>query len=460
MPAKKSVKVMVKVKPKPQQPKKGAPRPDRTRGTGLLSSLGALGGGLLGGPSGAALGSSAGSLISRITGFGDYKVSRNSISMGTSVPTFRSNKGGVVLCHREFLTDVSGSTGFALNDYEINPGLARSFPYLSSIAYNFEEYEFRGLVFEYRPSSGMAVSSTASSLGVVILATDYDVLNTTFTSKQQMESYEFATATIPFTECIHPVECARGSGVLDNLYTRVGAIPPNADQRMYDLGRFQIATSGMQSVYTVGELWVSYDIILKKPRLAPTLGVSYAHFVESPSGTAATATTFGTTGAYLNALTTLPGFLPGSTHSSVVCSIPGTYFMAVSAASGTATISSSPSFTRGANIAPVSYNWFVQNTLAYSAAFITTRAVELYNITVVTPGVGTANEITLSVSGLSAGFTDLFFFSAMPNAMFDPMRARCMKPGRPVPVNRDLTLECDEKSTDFSEVPVLVRFPK
>jgi hypothetical protein len=63
---------------------------------------------------------------------------------------------------------------------------------------------------------------------------------------------------------IHPVECARGSGVLDYLYTYQSA---GGDARFTTFGNFNIATVGQQSASTIGELWVSYDIELCKPRL-------------------------------------------------------------------------------------------------------------------------------------------------------------------------------------------------
>lgn len=253
----------------------GAARRDpraRSLVKGGLRRLGTAAGTMLGGPAGGMIGMQTGDFISRITGFGDYKVNRNTVIQGNSVPTFRSGGDGMVVCHREFISDVLGSTDFSVRTFAINPGLSATFPLLAQLSQTFEEYELRGLVFEYRPSSGSAVSSTSSALGVVVLATNYDSADPLFTSKQEMESYEFSTSTVPFAGCIHPVECARRRNVLDSLYVRTGTPPGGTDIRLYDMGNFQIASQGMQSVYVVGELWASYDCVLRKPRLLSGIG--------------------------------------------------------------------------------------------------------------------------------------------------------------------------------------------
>ena len=254
----------------------------------MLSTLGGLAGGILGGPTGMALGSTAGNLVAQISGSGDYRVNSNTLVGSNPVMSFKSGGDGFEMTHEEFLGNVTGSTSFNLTSYPINPGMSDTFPWLSTVAVNFEEYDITGLVFRYKPSSGSAVSSTSSALGVVIMATDYDALNPSFSNKQQMESYEFSTSTVPFNGCIHPVECARNRNVLNSLYIRSGDPPAGSDLRMYDMGNFQIATEGMQSSYVIGELWVVYRLRLRKPRLPigmlPSDTAAYAHIRESPDG--------------------------------------------------------------------------------------------------------------------------------------------------------------------------------
>jgi len=117
------------------------------------------------------------------------------------------------------------------------------------------------------------------------MATDYNVLATPFTDKSAMENNEYSTSCKPSCGMIHPIECARGQTPVTRLYTRNSAPPPNSDQRLYDIGRFQIATQGMQSngVGVIGELWASYEIKFLKPQVATNnqFNLYYDHYVLS-----------------------------------------------------------------------------------------------------------------------------------------------------------------------------------
>jgi hypothetical protein len=62
----------------------------------------------------------------------------------------------------------------------------------------------------------------------------------------------------------------------------------SGDLRFTHLGNVSVATVGMQAAAVIGELWISYDIILKKPRLSPT--GSPTIYAKASFGTAVTAT--------------------------------------------------------------------------------------------------------------------------------------------------------------------------
>jgi hypothetical protein len=143
------------------------------------------------------------------------------------------------------------------------------FPWLSQLATNYEQFSFKGLLFEYKTMSGNALTSTNTALGTVILATQYNTNDTPFTSKIEMEQYEFAQSVVPSCSIIHPVECAPSETVLSKLYiSNPGSTVPG-DPRFSNLGTFNLATSGMQAAAVVGELWVTYHVTFLKPRLAP-----------------------------------------------------------------------------------------------------------------------------------------------------------------------------------------------
>jgi hypothetical protein len=224
------------------------------------------------------LGKAAQALVLSVAGFGDYHIKTNSLMNGGMSPPMivnSANSGGFIMRHREYLGDVLASTNFSITKYPLNPGLVYTFPWLSQVAEAFEEYRFRGLIFEFKSTSSDAVLSTAanSALGTVIMATQYNALSPTFPDKRIMENYEFANSSKPSMSFIHPVECAQSQTPVERLYVRTGTVPDGADIRLYDLADFYIATQGMQVAGgTIGELWCTFEIEFYKPKLVAPIG--------------------------------------------------------------------------------------------------------------------------------------------------------------------------------------------
>lgn len=215
---------------------------------------------------GGAVGTFAKDWFSRITGLGTYHINKNAL-LASGPPLFNGQDQHVV-SHREFVSDIKTSEIFSTQSFDINPGVQGTFPWLGQVAKNYEEYSFEGLVFEYVTTSASALSSTNAALGVVILTTNYDVLDAQFATKREQEAYQYTVSTVPCTSAIHPVECDPSLNVLPAQYVRTTSIPLGADKRFYDLGRLQVSTEGMQTTGDVaGELWVSYKVALRKPKL-------------------------------------------------------------------------------------------------------------------------------------------------------------------------------------------------
>lgn len=366
----------------------------------------------LGSQVGGMLGRMGAGLISRITGFGSYEISKNSISNGNAVASFYNDGDGVVVCHREYLADLSGSTAFSINSMPVNPGIQSSFPWLSQIANQFEEYEMLGLVYEFRPLSGMAVSTSSASLGAVIYATDYNPYNPTFPNKQTMESYEFATSTVPFNEMLHPVECKPGSAVLTKKFVRSGAVTTGTLQ-LYDLGNFEYATQGMQSAYVVGELWVSYHVRLSKPRLDLTPYEGSCRIVSTPPFTAGVSSVQGTSG-WAFAGPQLGGvsfvYSSGIPGRPIQISNVGYYFVVANFANQLVTgVAGGPVLVTGTNIIG---NPFVFWTGGASSPSLSsgsgTVGQSVYYLQVVTAGNSVENQINLTNSGAANATTSVF----------------------------------------------------
>ncbi len=260
-----------KQKQQAQRPKQKKPTPKRkqksVRVPRMLADAGGAIGGYLGGPVGAAMGRLGGGLLSKITGYGDYTVNSNTLLQSGPPPSFYNRGDGYVVSHREYITDVASAQTVLSLTYSINPGLSETFPWLSGIASNFEQYEMLGMVFEYRPLSGFATGSN-TTLGYLVMATQYDSQDATFANKVEMETYEYSTSGNPAQSLLHPVECSPSLRPTSILLLRSASVTSGSILD-YDLGKFTIMVGGQQANNNVvGELWVTYHVRFLKPKLS------------------------------------------------------------------------------------------------------------------------------------------------------------------------------------------------
>lgn len=267
--------------------------------TGIVKTIGSLGGsalgGYFGGPPGAALGSAIGKgaadLFTSITGIGDYVVHYNTVANPNQTPMFRQRGRSVFVSHREYIQDVITSAtaaAFKIEGFDLNPADPMTYPWLATIAQNFEEYRIHGMVFHYKSNSADALNSVNTALGTVIMATQYNVMNSEFTNKQQMENYEFGCSSRPSCDLLHPVECDPKQTSFGPIYdVRLGG-NQQGDPRLYSPGRFSIATVGQQGTsVNIGELWVTYEIEFFKPRMGDVASQINQWRIDGPFTSAA-----------------------------------------------------------------------------------------------------------------------------------------------------------------------------
>lgn len=227
----------------------------------------------------------------RILGSGAYTMEENTVMSQAQVPTMHNSLETIVLRHREYIGDVysSGIAG-AYNQtiYPINPGLAGTFSFLSGIAQQFQEYHFTGLMFEVVSTSANAlVSGTNTAIGNVMMAFDYTSSSTGFPNKITLLNEMWSVDAKISETIIMPVECSERFSTQRNLFVRGpnqigmsylggaanGTTAQLFDARVYDLGQLVVATSGLQgATVRIGELWVTYEIELLKPRLSSSQG--------------------------------------------------------------------------------------------------------------------------------------------------------------------------------------------
>lgn len=249
------------------------------------SKLGRVAGNLIGqGNIGAKIGGKAAKLASKFFGMGDYEILSNSLIKGglpTELPKFANNRRGVRIADKEYIGDVradgtvvSGATIFSNKSYVINPADTTSFPWLSKIAAQYEEYEPHGIVYEFRSTSS-EFNGVGQALGTIIMGTDYDPTDPPYADKREMEQSDYASSTKPSNSMYHGIECDPKERSARTLFTRSTNVPTGESKKFYDLGNFQIATQGMTGNAVLGELWVTYDITFYKKQLNSTTPYVY-----------------------------------------------------------------------------------------------------------------------------------------------------------------------------------------
>lgn len=288
----------------------------RGRGGYIGRSLGRFAGDRFGlGDAGALIGDKAGDWLwgktKGLLGMGLYegrgaydgRVASNQLMAGSdrSAPKFQSvgdETGALVISHTEYIGDlygndfIDGSTTqvkpFQVRSYELNPGIERTFPWLSQIAQNYEEYEFGQLVFQYKATVNSTVAADGQ-VGSVVMATNYNASSRPFDEKGSMMQYDGSCSARTTASQVHGVECDP-----DKLSGSAGhyiRVKPKAGQdlKTYDHGTFQLATAGLPASFaneTLGELWVYYTVKLRKPRLfsGKSLNVSRDMYVANTLG--------------------------------------------------------------------------------------------------------------------------------------------------------------------------------
>jgi hypothetical protein len=361
------------------------------------------------------MGNSLGASLSRWLGSGDYTVAENSIVQKTlrgsdNIPSMHRTDQTIVVRHREFLTTLTSSSGFAVRAaFSLNPGLKSTFPWLSQIAQNYQEYKIKGLVFHYVPTSGMVTGSN-TALGAVMFQTTYRASDSQPTTKYELLNEFWSNECLPSEAMCHPIECKPSETVLTMRYVRDGSVPD--DLMFYDYGTTIVAVQGQQSVgQIIGDVWVTYEVELRKPKMNASLGRSVTSFRSTNvtsdaarwfSGSAVTFSSF--TG---NVIVTSPA---ASTH---VITFPpgnaGSYLVNIGLAglsSGTGTpvitLSNCSALTNG-----------LESSLTPTSAFSVIRGVVIYAVTINDPT--TAATVTLTgVSTTSAGnYTCDVFITAL-----------------------------------------------
>jgi len=191
-------------------------------------------------------------------------------------PRVKNEMGKIRVARSEYLGDIlsadsltGSATPFTLQNYFVNPGLdlanGGASNWLAPIGASFQQYRYEQAVFEFRTTSGSAISSTNATLGTIIMAGNYDASKPNYQNKQQMMDSQFAVSGAPSKSIMYPLECKSELQSLKLWDIRTNQLLPQQSQNTYDFVNFQIATQGMQAASSnLGELWFHYDLCLEK----------------------------------------------------------------------------------------------------------------------------------------------------------------------------------------------------
>jgi hypothetical protein len=261
-------------------------QPRKHKNKGLLSSLGGTIGNAISPGGGGIVGSAAGEVLGNLFGWGDYagtapvgfNVNSNSAMgfvtpLAAQIPMMHTEDGCCRIKKREYIADIRMFEEFTIEVFALNPISERTFPWLSQVARNFEQFKFLGLAFGFRSLTANALGSTGDpSMGSISILTQYDVYDLPVSNKVEANNALFATSCKPSENMLHPIECDPEQTPNNPLYTAVNENPfaPDNDKRLDNLGYTTVAVQGGPKIgpdlgYLSGELWITYDVMLYKP---------------------------------------------------------------------------------------------------------------------------------------------------------------------------------------------------
>jgi hypothetical protein len=169
--------------------------------------------------------------------------------------------------------------------------LTQSFPWLSAFASQFDHWEPQAMVAVFESTTSNY--SGTGSLGTVVLATEYDVMDPPYESLIEIENSQYAVSGNASQHLMHAIECKKQMRQ-PFYFVRAGAVPSNDNVRFYDFANLQIATQGFGALQNIGRIWITYTIKLSKTQVfGGLIGRDRLSFIGESTGATAAAP-FGT----------------------------------------------------------------------------------------------------------------------------------------------------------------------
>jgi hypothetical protein len=171
----------------------------------------------------------------------------------------------VTISNKEVISlSIPGSSSWTSQlEFDLNPGLSSTFPWLSNVAEQYQEYKFVKLIFHYVPIA------PTSSQGDVILTPFYDAAAAY--PQSEVQASDSINAVIGSVWMDH--KCALSSSLMhpSGVKKYIRTFRMSGDSKSYDVGRLQLSTVNETTTSGIGKLYVDYTVQLFGPRLSPLI---------------------------------------------------------------------------------------------------------------------------------------------------------------------------------------------
>jgi hypothetical protein len=198
----------------------------------------------------------------------------------SSAPRITASRDSARIIHKELVAKVTGTANFTVGTtIALNPGLASSFPWLSTQAAAWETYRFNKLRFCYH------TRTATSATGSVQLVPDYDAADAAPASEFIAASYEDMQEDAPWKDldCVLRPDAMFPMG--PKKFVRTEALSANQDIKTFDAGNLFVCTTD-GSAQTWGLVWVEYDVSLYTPQ-QPSSGFAASQHITASVPTSA-----------------------------------------------------------------------------------------------------------------------------------------------------------------------------
>lgn len=212
----------------------------------------------------------------------------------------QSTGDSLKITHREYVNPVdlfNSSIGFTVSNpgletnpgyttvrpykYSINPGDGAIFPWLSGIAARFEKYQFSDITIHYRPSC------PTTTPGGLALVANYDPADSVPVSRSELFNLESVVRAAVYDEMELKLKKASLAGWRYIRSTSPQGVDP-FELRTMDLGYWCSCLTNTTSEIQFGDLYISYTVQLKGPKLSGSLAkCAHHHFYVETLGRSA-----------------------------------------------------------------------------------------------------------------------------------------------------------------------------